>query len=1116
MNQKPTFLSLLVIGRKIPFILFLLSLLSGKIMAQQTLYAIDGYNAPNAMLYKLNVSNGSIVAVVGNTGLTNVTNMAVDPISGQIYVQASHAVDSQLVSGQMEYLWQGFLYIVDSLTGVPTQVDTTTDTTTLDLLEPPYLIFSPAGNMYQIDLVCHCVRDQIGVSFDNICHLFYKDEFNLIDIDTSTGEFLSFASINGVADNMFSVDINDNFYSGQRISGGFILKTIDKFSGFVSFVGTNTIENMAAIAFGPYRPVMQNANSIIVCSGTAAALVSPVGDTYQWKLNGTNIPTATSQTYMATQPGNYIVEIAIGCGKYPSSATTVSHYPSLVLTTAVSNVSCFGFNNGSIDLSVTGAAASDYLWNNSSTTQDISNLPPGTYSVSVTDVNSCVVNTYAVITQPLLGLSAVSGGQTNATSGNNGSATVLASGGTPSYTYHWHPTGGNNATATGLGAGTYTVTVTDAKGCTAQQMFTITQMCNVAFSGVITNVSCNGNNNGAIDVTITSGPGTYAYSWSNGATTQDLTNRSAGVYTLTVSSTTGCGQTQSFTITQPAPINIATATTNVSCYDSQNGAIDITVIGGTPPYTYTWADVNSGNLLVWLFYYYGQWCNSNNTGWPGSNIHTQDRINLDNGCYYVKVTDANGCSSIANVTIYQPSPMCVSYTKSNAGCSNNNGVINQSVSGGTAPYTYQWSNGATTQSVTGLSAGNYSVVITDAHGCTENRSYSISQATANITVTANKTNAICTSNTGSINISVSGGSSPYTYIWSNGLTTQDIYNIAAGNYTVNITDANGCVKIQSYSISSTSGNICVSVTKTNANCANTNGNINISVSGGTAPYSYQWSNGATTQDISSLSSGSYTVNITDANGCSSAQTYTIGQSSGNLSAGIGVSPQYTVSGQQAYTIFIGYGAQSVTLSASVSGGTAPYSRQWSSTSSTNSSVTVSPTTTTVYTLTVTDANGCIATATRTIIVKDVQAPNGKIYVCHNGTSTAVSQSQVNTHLCHGDDLGQCLPNNNCRTAGGSDQEAPEPKESVIEQVPNKLNFNVYPNPTNGAFIIDIPSIGDVEIIITDGAGRVVERKVIRNNTEQHLQFDMQNAARGIYMVRVIADGEAYQSKITLQ
>lgn len=1116
MNQERTFLSLNGLGLKLGVLLLCLStIMPDRLSAQQTLYAIDGYNAPDATLYKLNASNGSVISVIGNTGLSNVTNMAVDPVSGQIYVQASRVVDSQIISGQTVYLWQGFLYVVDSLTAVPTEIDTTTGITTHDMHEPPYVIFSPAGGMYEIDVACHCVKDQIGVTFDNICHLYFKDEFYLIDIDTNTGNFLSFAAINGMADNMFAVDINNTFFSGQRLPGEFILKTIDQFSGLVTTVGNAPIPNMAAIAFGPYRPTLLNPANISFCAGSAAVLSSPPADEYQWKLNGINIPGATSQTYAASLPGSYSVENTIGCGKYVSSSTIVNNYPLPVLATNVTNINCFGNSNGIIDLTVTGSPVASYSWSNGATTEDINSLSPGNYLVTVTDVNDCQSSISTTVSQPISALAVASGGQTNATSGNNGTATVTASGGTAPYSYSWSPYGGNGPAATGLGAGIYTATVTDANGCTASQTFTITQECYVSFIANVTNVSCNGGNNGAIDITITSGPGQYAYQWSNGSTGQDLTGRPAGTYTLTVSSA-GCSRSQTFTIAQPAPINITAVPTNVSCHNAQNGSIDVSVSGGTAPYTYVWADVNSSNLILWLIYYYGQWCNNGNyNGWPGSNIHAQDRTGLDNGCYYVKVTDANGCSAIANFTISQPAPICVSYNKSNASCANNNGSINQNISGGTAPYTYQWSNGATTQDVSGLSAGSYSVVITDANGCTENRSYTISQATANISVSVNKTNAICNSSTGSINISVSGGNSPYSYQWSNGATTQDIYNIPAGSYTVNITDANGCIKTQAYSISSTNGNICVNVNKTNANCANTSGSLNISVSGGTAPYSYQWSNGATTQDINGLSSGTYTVLITDANGCTSLQTYNVAQSSGNLNAGIGVSPQYTVPGQQAYTIFLGYGPQCVTLSASISGGSAPYTRQWSSTSSTSNSITVSPTTTTVYTLTVTDANGCTATATRTIIVKDVQAPNNKIYVCHNGTTTAVSQSQVNNHLCHGDDLGQCPPNagNWCRTAGKEDNEH---EEGVVTSIPNELKFNVYPSPSNGSFNIDLPGSGDLDVTVTDAAGKVVKRIIVNGNTEQHMHVDMQDAAHGVYVIRVAVGKETYQSKLVLQ
>ena len=1199
-----------VFGRKLVPAFFCLVLFSGflsvkTLSAQQTLYAISGASGTPSILYTLDPSNGTAVSTVGNTGLTHMTALAVHPQTGVIYT-----------AGFNPNTGLAHLYTLDPITAAPTSVGT------IGNIQVPDMTFSASGvlyawgepftdGLYTIDIntgastlvgSCGCITSITGLAFNSLCseQLYLKNANTISLLDHSNGQIISTVNISGTNStlhNILAASKNNVMYSGQRGTNGFILKTVNPATGVVATVGTAVgVFNISAIAFGTYDALNANIGTIthVPCFGGSNGSIDLVVSggvtpyTYSWS-NG-----ASTEDISGLASGTYSVTVtdANGCTA-TVSATVNQPAAALAVATTVTNVACHGGSTGAVDLTVSGGTPGyTYNWSNGASSEDISGLPAGTYSVTVTDANGCSESTSATVSEPATALTASSGGQTNVTSGNNGSATVVGSGGTMPYSYSWAPSGGTNATATSLGVGNYTATVTDANGCTATQTFEITQACNISFTASITNVSCNGQSNGAINVTMTSGAGSYSYSWSNGATTEDISGLAAGNYTLTVSLPNGCEVTETYTVTQPEPLVLSGTVGNVSCYNAQNGAIDVTVTGGTGPYTYTWADVNSSNWLLWIFYFYGQWCNNNNnnTNWPGSNINTQDRTGLDNGCYYVKVTDANGCTSITSFTVTQPTPICVSYTKTNAGCANNNGSINISVSGGTSPYTYLWSNGATTQDVSGLSAGTYTVTITDANGCSTTQNYSISQATGNISVSCvsssnatcaasngainisvsggnspytyqwsngattqdisgvpagnytvvitdangctktqtytvgqyngnisisyTKCNAICTSNTGSINISVSGGNSPYTYQWSNGATTQDISNIPAGTYTVVVTDANGCTKSKTVTVSTNSADINVSVNKSNANCANTNGSINISVSGGTSPYTYQWSNGATTQDIYNLSAGTYTVVITDANGCTETKTYTISQSSGNLNASISVSPQYPVSGQAPYTIYLGYGAQTVCLSANISGGTWPYTKTWS-TSSTSSSIYVSPTVTTTYTLTVTDANGCTDVATKTITVIDVQAPNNKIYVCHNGSMIAVSQSQVYSHLCHGDDLGPC--SSYCRSAGGGDTETEDEAadSQSLSVMAEDLQFSVYPNPSKGMVTISLPLTGDVDVLVTDIAGKVVARNQVKDNHEQKLQMNLSSLARGVYVLRVQVGAEVWQQKLHL-
>ncbi len=273
------------------------------------------------------------------------------------------------------------------------------------------------------------------------------------------------------------------------------------------------------------------------------------------------------------------------------------------------------------------------------------------------------------------------------------------------------------------------------------------------------------------------------------------------------------------------------------CNGANTGSIDLTVSGGTSPYTYSW------------------------TG----GVTTQDRSNLTAGTYTVTVTAA-GCTSTISANITQPSALTLSTTQVNVSCNGgSNGSIDLTVTGGVSPYTYAWSNNATTQDITGLVAGTYTVTVTDANSCTKTLSATITQPEA-LALSNTQVNVLCNGNsTGSIDLTVSGGTSPYTYAWSNSATTQDVSNLAAGTYTVTVTDANACTKTLSATITQPSA-LSLSKTQVDVLCnGNSTGSIDLTVSGGTSPYTYAWSNSATTQDISGLVAGTYTVTVTDAN-----------------------------------------------------------------------------------------------------------------------------------------------------------------------------------------------------------------------------------------------------------
>jgi hypothetical protein len=247
-----------------------------------------------------------------------------------------------------------------------------------------------------------------------------------------------------------------------------------------------------------------------------------------------------------------------------------------------------------------------------------------------------------------------------------------------------------------------------------------------------------------------------------------------------------------------------------------------------------------------------------------------------------------------SINVSQPSAsLTTSATGTNVNCFGNaTGAVSLTVNGGTGPYSYAWSNGATTQNISNIVAGNYTVTVTDANGCTSSQNaISITQPSAalNSSVAATQNINCFGSGTGAINIAVSGGTTPYSFNWSNGATTQNLTNLASGTYSVTITDAKGCTSsTNNITLSQPSAAISANIqSMQNVSCnGGGNGALNLTVAGGTAPYTYLWSNGATTQNINGLSSGIYNVTITDSKGCELQATGTVSQPANALSASI--------------------------------------------------------------------------------------------------------------------------------------------------------------------------------------------------------------------------------------
>jgi hypothetical protein len=371
--------------------------------------------------------------------------------------------------------------------------------------------------------------------------------------------------------------------------------------------------------------------------------------------SGSNFPYTSTTTFTppvvtVTTPCNINITVTDNCGRQTNiSKTVIINACNLTFNNTITNVTCNGLSNGSISLGVTGSAG-PYTWNWSRvspaatggpvTSNTITNLSAGTYTVTVTAPGSCSGTFTALITQP--NVLTVNRTITNYLCfGQTGAINLTVTGGTPAYTYDWSNDGpdtpdNDTKDLSGITAGTYTVTVTDSRGCTASTSATITgPMSGMSLTSTKTNVSCNGGNNGSIDLGVSGGTPGYTYSWSNlpgSPDPQDQSGLSAGTYTVTVTDVNGCTATRSETITQPAVLSISLLKTDPTCPPgatppvNSNGSIDLSVTGGTPVYTYSW---------------------SNLAGSPDP----QDQTGLTAGTYTVTVTDANSCTATGMITL---------------------------------------------------------------------------------------------------------------------------------------------------------------------------------------------------------------------------------------------------------------------------------------------------------------------------------------------------------------------------------------------------------------------------------------------------------------------------------
>ncbi len=755
----------------------------------------------------------------------------------------------------------------------------------------------------------------------------------------------------------------DNFI-GAQLNGNWTIEVTDNIPNNNGYIFDWSISLMADPPDSiftinePAGPTFAYTSIDPDCGGTNGSIDLTVtgGDvpfTFLWS-NG-----ATTEDLSGIGAGTYTVDVTDNSLCVHSYQVDLSNNGSLIVSGVPTDETCVDADNGSIDLTVIGGTAPiNYSWSNLETTEDIFNLAPGNYTVNVSDATGCQgVASFTVGQAANINIAATI---TNENCGDQeGIIDINVIGATAPVSYSW-----NNGEITEdideLAQGTYIVNLTDGNGCNATDTFTVINLvgncvpdCDLAITNsTVNNENC-GNIDGSINLTVFTTNGPASYTWSNGATTEDLSGLAAGTYDVTITDLEGCEVMDAFTVTNSTGGLAITSinTTNEYCGNGQ-GAADATITGGAQPYTYAWSN--------------------------GATI--QDLSVVAAGTYTLTVTDDNGCSVVQTVDIINDAGT-LAQTYGNAVdevCSNGAGSIDIIIAGGQQPYTYNWSNGATTEDLTGLSVGTYSCTISDAGGCSINTPvYTVNNQSGTLTITSvDVDHEVCSNNGGSIEILISGGVVPYTFNWNNGETTQDIFNLSAGIFEATVTDDSGCsVSTGNLNLINESGTLnLVGITAFDELCGNGTGSINIDVTGGTAPLSYSWDNGSNSEDLTNVSAGNYTVIVTDINGCSITGSETVNNDPGVLNI-----DNIIVTNENC-------GGMDGALDAIVSGAAMPATYTWSNGAITEDLAGLGAGT---YTLEVVDLNGCSTSASATVsnIANGITVTNSQITneICGDAT-----------------------------------------------------------------------------------------------------------------------------------
>lgn len=532
--------------------------------------------------------------------------------------------------------------------------------------------------------------------------------------------------------------------------------------------GSDTYTTSITVASGP--TIALSPSSISCHDGNDGSITANVTGSGPYDYNWSS--GSSSQTSNGLSTGNYSVMVTDDNGCTNQASLYMANPDDMNLSLIVDDPLCNGGNDGSIQANASaGNGGYSYVWNNGDADSNANDLVAGTYSVVVTDGNGCTKTASATIDNPAAIQLTVTSEPTSCPGTGDGSVLANASGGAGGFTYAWS----NGLTVNeidGLPAANYSVVVTDDNGCTANSTVTIESPQEIEAQLFDFDIACGGSL-GSANIDPIGGTGALVIAWSSGDSGMAIDQLEPGSYSVTITDANNCVVSESFEITSSDALSVQLTVEEITCNGIANGSIFASANGGSGSYTYDW---NQGS--------------------------TDDEINnLAPGTYSVNVEDSEGCPGEATVTIDEPDALTIVLFKSDISCHGmDDGTIASTVNGGTIPYEYHWNTNALSPNLESLVQGNYSLAITDDHGCENSSTISIVEPSELVISLDVLSNESCEGNDASAIVNIMGGTPDYQIFWTNGSTNQQNDELSAGNYSVTITDGNGCVVSETMNI----------------------------------------------------------------------------------------------------------------------------------------------------------------------------------------------------------------------------------------------------------------------------------------------------------------------------